>query len=88
MLNIDVSATAFYKAQSVIDFMCEVLDMRDANEQVPKRPPNSESRYLNPDFSARPSLQEYFQVRLRDMDLLMQLPNGSLRRLAPPTMGR
>ena len=34
MLNIDVSATAFYKAQSVIDFMCEVLDMRDANEQV------------------------------------------------------
>merc|ERR1719422_1414325 len=29
MLNIDVSATAFYKAQSVIDFMCEVLDMRD-----------------------------------------------------------
>ena len=73
MLNIDVSATAFYKAQSVIDFMCEVLDMRDANEQVPKRPPNpnSESRYLNPDFSARPSLQEYFQVRLRDKDLLI-----------------
>ena len=28
MLNIDVSATAFYKAQSVIDFMCEVLDVR------------------------------------------------------------
>ena len=27
MLNIDVSATAFYKAQSVIDFMCEVLDV-------------------------------------------------------------
>lgn len=26
MLNIDVSATAFYRAQSVIDFMCEVLD--------------------------------------------------------------
>lgn len=24
MLNIDVSATAFYKAQPVIDFMCEV----------------------------------------------------------------
>ncbi|XP_037914677.1 protein argonaute-2 isoform X3 [Hermetia illucens] len=33
MLNIDVSATAFYKAQSVIDFMCEVLDIRDINEQ-------------------------------------------------------
>jgi eukaryotic translation initiation factor 2C len=33
MLNIDVSATAFYKAQPVIDFMCEVLDIRDVNEQ-------------------------------------------------------
>ncbi|XP_076246851.1 protein argonaute-1 isoform X2 [Calliopsis andreniformis] len=33
MLNIDVSATAFYKAQPVIEFMCEVLDMRDINEQ-------------------------------------------------------
>jgi len=33
MLNIDVSATAFYKAQPVIDFMCEVLDIRDINEQ-------------------------------------------------------
>ncbi len=32
-LNIDVSATAFYKAQPVIDFMCEVLDIRDVNEQ-------------------------------------------------------
>lgn len=33
MLNIDVSATAFYKAQPVIEFMCEVLDIRDINEQ-------------------------------------------------------
>ncbi|GAA57252.1 eukaryotic translation initiation factor 2C, partial [Clonorchis sinensis] len=33
MLNIDVSATAFYKAQSVIDFMCEVLDISDKSEQ-------------------------------------------------------
>ncbi|XP_018496698.1 protein argonaute-2 [Galendromus occidentalis] len=33
MLNIDVSATAFYKAQPVIDFMCEILDLRDATEQ-------------------------------------------------------
>ncbi|XP_064651875.1 protein argonaute-2-like isoform X9 [Lineus longissimus] len=33
MLNIDVSATAFYKAQPVIEFMCEVLDIRDVNEQ-------------------------------------------------------
>uniref|UniRef100_A0A5K3FNC3 Protein argonaute-1 n=1 Tax=Mesocestoides corti TaxID=53468 RepID=A0A5K3FNC3_MESCO len=33
MLNIDVSATAFYKAQSVIDFMCEVLDISDKNDQ-------------------------------------------------------
>jgi eukaryotic translation initiation factor 2C len=28
-----VSATAFYKAQPVIEFMCEVLDIRDVNEQ-------------------------------------------------------
>ncbi|XP_033109683.1 protein argonaute-2-like isoform X1 [Anneissia japonica] len=35
MLNIDVSATAFYKAQSVIDFMCDVVDMRDLNERRP-----------------------------------------------------
>lgn len=33
MLNIDVSATAFYKAQSVIEFMCEVLELRDPSEQ-------------------------------------------------------
>lgn len=33
MLNIDVSATAFYKAQAVIDFMCEVLESRDIHEQ-------------------------------------------------------
>ena len=28
-----VSATAFYKAQPVIEFMCEVLDIRDINDQ-------------------------------------------------------
>lgn len=28
-----MSATAFYKAQPVIEFMCEVLDIRDINEQ-------------------------------------------------------
>ena len=33
MLNIDVSATAFYRAQPAVDFMCEVLDMRDISEQ-------------------------------------------------------
>lgn len=33
---ISVSATAFYKAQPVIEFMCEVLDIKDVNEQ--KRP--------------------------------------------------
>ena len=31
-----LSFTAFYKAQPVIDFMCEVLDIRDVNDQ--KRP--------------------------------------------------
>lgn len=33
MLNIDVSATAFYKAQSVIQFMVETLDIHDIQEQ-------------------------------------------------------
>lgn len=33
ILSVLVSATAFYKAQPVIDFMCEVLDIRDINEQ-------------------------------------------------------
>ena len=33
---VSVSATAFYKAQPVIEFMCEVLDMQDVQEQ--KRP--------------------------------------------------
>lgn len=28
-----VSATAFYKAQPVIEFMCEVLDIRNIDEQ-------------------------------------------------------
>ena len=31
-----VSATALYKAQPVIEFMCEVLDIKDVHEQ--KRP--------------------------------------------------
>ncbi|XP_030214086.1 protein argonaute-3 isoform X3 [Gadus morhua] len=33
MLNIDVSATAFYKAQQVVRFMCEVLDIHNIDEQ-------------------------------------------------------
>lgn len=37
MLLILVSATAFYKAQPVIEFMCEVLDVRDVNVDQ-KRP--------------------------------------------------
>ncbi|CAF2852203.1 unnamed protein product [Rotaria sp. Silwood2] len=41
-LNIDVSATAFYKSQPVIDFMCEVLDIRDIQEQ--RRPLNDAQR--------------------------------------------
>lgn len=28
-----MSATAFYKAQAVIEFMCEVLDIREIGEQ-------------------------------------------------------
>lgn len=31
-LNIDVSATAFYKAQPVVEYLCEVLDIHDINE--------------------------------------------------------
>ncbi|XP_029634731.1 protein argonaute-2-like [Octopus sinensis] len=36
MLNIDVSATAFYKAQPVTSFLCDVLELRNLSEQ--KRP--------------------------------------------------
>ncbi|UYV68163.1 AGO1 [Cordylochernes scorpioides] len=36
MLNIDVSATAFYKSQPVIEFMCEVLDIRDIGSEQRK----------------------------------------------------
>lgn len=39
-LNIDVSATAFYKAQPVIEFMCEVLEIQNLNEH---RKPLSDS---------------------------------------------
>lgn len=35
-LNIDVSATAFYKSQPAVDFMCEVLDIRDINNEQRK----------------------------------------------------
>ncbi len=31
-LNIDVSATAFYKSQPVIDFLCEILDIQNIQE--------------------------------------------------------
>lgn len=31
-LNIDVSATAFYKSQPVVEFLCEILDIRDTND--------------------------------------------------------
>ena len=34
------------------------------------------------------SMEEFFRERLRDRDLLTQLPDESLRRLAPPTMDR
>uniref|UniRef100_A0A803Y867 Protein argonaute-1 n=1 Tax=Meleagris gallopavo TaxID=9103 RepID=A0A803Y867_MELGA len=34
MLNIDVSATAFYRAQPIIEFMCEVLDIQSISEQT------------------------------------------------------
>ncbi len=33
-----VSATAFYKAQPVIEFMCEVLDLRIRDIQEQRRP--------------------------------------------------
>lgn len=33
MLNIDVSATAFYKAQPVVEFMSEVLDLSSMDDQ-------------------------------------------------------
>jgi eukaryotic translation initiation factor 2C len=42
MYLFSVSATAFYKSQPVIDFMCEVLDIRDIQEQ--RRPLNDAQR--------------------------------------------
>lgn len=33
-LSYTVSATAFYRAQPVIEFMCEVLDIQNINEQT------------------------------------------------------
>ena len=33
ILFLSVSATAFYKAQPVIEFMCEVLDIREIQDQ-------------------------------------------------------
>lgn len=33
-LILPVSATAFYRAQPVIEFMCEVLDIQNINEQT------------------------------------------------------
>jgi len=33
-MNIDVSATAFYKEQSVIEFLSEFLEIREVNLQV------------------------------------------------------
>ena len=41
-LNIDVSATAFYKAQPVVEYMMECLDIRDINEQ--RKPLTDSSR--------------------------------------------
>jgi len=32
-VSLTVSATAFYKAQPVIQFMCEVLELQDLQEQ-------------------------------------------------------
>ena len=37
MLNIDVSATAFYKSQPVIKFLCEILDFRSEDELIQNR---------------------------------------------------
>ncbi|CAF89690.1 unnamed protein product, partial [Tetraodon nigroviridis] len=46
MLNIDVSATAFYKAQPVIRFMCEVLDIHNVT--------SSRARWPTPTGSSSP----------------------------------
>ncbi|PAA61921.1 hypothetical protein BOX15_Mlig021460g1 [Macrostomum lignano] len=43
MLNIDVSATAFYKAQSVCDFLRDVLDSHDL-EEYSKKPLSDSNR--------------------------------------------
>jgi len=50
MLNIDVSATAFYKAQPVVEFMCEV-------NILVRLSPNTHT-YIDPG-SKQPSTSEY-----------------------------
>ncbi|UYV61609.1 AGO1 [Cordylochernes scorpioides] len=44
MLNIDVSATAFYKSQSVIEYLCEVIDFRDQESLADTRKPLTDSQ--------------------------------------------
>ena len=39
-----VSATAFYKSQPVIEFMCEVLDIRDVSDVSQQRRPLTDSQ--------------------------------------------
>ncbi|KAG1714625.1 Protein argonaute-2 [Nymphon striatum] len=75
MLNIDVSATAFYKSQPVIDFMCEVLDIRDIAEQ---RKPLTDSQRVKftkeiRDVESHPSM-----AWINRMTLQTRLPSKSL----------
>ncbi|MGH0165689.1 UNVERIFIED_CONTAM: hypothetical protein FKN15_049195 [Acipenser sinensis] len=63
MLNIDVSATAFYKAQPVIEFMCEVLDIRSIAEQ--SRSLSDSQRMKNGSYNLDPYIQE-FGIKVKD----------------------
>ncbi|RXM92692.1 Protein argonaute-1 [Acipenser ruthenus] len=63
MLNIDVSATAFYKAQPVIEFMCEVLDIRNIAEQP--RSLSDSQRMKNGSYNLDPYIQE-FGIKVKD----------------------
>lgn len=81
-----VSATAFYKAQPVIEFMCEVLDIRNIDEQ-PKTLTDSQrvrftkeikgkrptGRKVLPERHNKPLTRKHIGLRLSCLTLQMHL---------------
>uniref|UniRef100_A0AAV2K7A0 Argonaute linker 1 domain-containing protein n=1 Tax=Knipowitschia caucasica TaxID=637954 RepID=A0AAV2K7A0_KNICA len=66
MLNIDVSATAFYKAQPVIQFMCEVLDIHNIDEQPRPLTDSHRVKFTKEIKGSRPGLERVRSTMRRD----------------------